>query len=275
MITLSDIEHEAYKKSPIHRLDARVKLLFALAIIIYAVSLPRIHENNGARLLLLESYLLCLGLLASLDFRYFILRFLAVLPFGFAIACIQPFLKPSFIESFTPYPLSLPFGLSLSYEGLAFGLSLLLKFTVCVTTIILLSSTTRLRDMVIAANRLGIPGEFTLLLSMMVRYLFLFWGMLRRIRVAQETRLFDIWNKKVPRKWILTQVGNSISSIFIRAYEQGEKSYISMLCRGYGNGHEKYYYSSKIGRKDALFLLAGLGYILLVHFLPKASLIFI
>ena len=40
MVTLTDIERESYKNSPIHRLDPRVKLLFVLAIIIYVVSLP-------------------------------------------------------------------------------------------------------------------------------------------------------------------------------------------------------------------------------------------
>ena len=100
--------------------------------------------------------------------------------------------------------------------------------------------------MVAAADRIGIPREFTLLLSMMVRYLFLFWSVLKRIRIAQQTRLFDIWNRKVPRKWVIKQVGNSISAIFVRSYEQGEKTYISMLCRGYGSGHEKAYYRTKI-----------------------------
>lgn len=265
MVTLTDIERESYKNSPIHRLDPRIKLLFALAIIIYVVSLPRIHEKNLARLLAIEIYLILLVLVAGLDLKYFILRILAILPFGLAIALIQPFLRPSFIENYTPYPLDLPFGLSITYQGLAFGSTLLAKFLVCITAIILLSSTTRLRDMVSAADRIGIPREFTLLLSMMVRYLFLFWAVLKRIRVAQETRLFNIWNRDVPRKWILKQIGHSISAIFVRSYEQGEKTYISMLCRGYGSGHDKAYYKAKIRNQDIFFLLLSVGCILYIH----------
>ncbi len=266
MVTLTDIERESYKNSPVHRLDPRIKLLFALVVIIYAVGLPRIHENNVPRLLSVEAYLIFLVLFAGLDPRYFILRILAVLPFGLGIILFQPFLKHSFVESYTPYPLSLPLGLSITYEGLAFGTSLLLKFLVCITAVILLSSTTRLRDQVVAADRLGIPREFTLLLSMMVRYLFLFWVVLKRIKIAQQTRLFNIWNKEVPRKWVIEQVGNSISSIFIRSYEQGERTYISMLCRGYGSGHEKSYYRTKIRTVDIFFLLLSFSCILLIHF---------
>ena len=265
MVTLTDIERESYKNSPIHRLDPRVKLLFALAIIIYVVSLPRVHEKNLARLLAIEIYLILLVLVAGLDLKYFILRILAILPFGIAIALIQPFLRPSFIENYTPYPLDLPFGLSITYQGLAFGSTLLAKYLVCITAVILLSSTTRLKDMVAAADRIGIPREFTLLLSMMVRYLFLFWAVLKRIRVAQETRLFNIWSRGVPRKWILKQIGHSISAIFVRSYEQGEKTYISMLCRGYGSGHDKAYYKAKIRTQDVLFLLLSTGSIACIH----------
>jgi cobalt/nickel transport system permease protein len=265
MVTLTDIERESYKNSLIHRLDPRIKLLFALAIIIYVVSLPRIHEKNMARLFAVEVYLLLLVLAAGLDLRYFFLRILAILPFGLGIALIQPFLRPSFIGNYTPYPLDLPFGLSITYEGLDFGSTLLAKFLVCITAIILLSSTTRLRDMVAAADRIGIPKEFTLLLSMMVRYLFLFWAVLKRIKIAQKTRLFDIWNKDVPRRWVIGQVGNSMSSIFIRSYEQGERTYISMLCRGYGSGYEKAYYRTKIRTQDILFLLLSAGCILCIH----------
>lgn len=266
MVTLTDIERESYKNSPIHRLDSRVKLLFALTVIIYTVSLPRIHEENINRLLAVEIYLLLLVFVAGLDIRYFLLRILAILPLGIGIALIQPFLRPSFVETYTPYPLDLPLGLSVTYEGLAFGSSLLMKFVVCVTAVILLSSTTRMRDMVSAADRIGFPREFTLLLSMMIRYLFLFWAVLKRIRIAQQTRLFDIWNKNAPRKWIINQVGNSISSIFVRSYEQGEKTYISMLCRGYGSGHHKAYYTGKIKAWDIFFLIFSAGGIVYIHY---------
>lgn len=266
MVTLTDIERESYKNSPIHRLDPRVKLLFSILIIIYVVSLPRIHEKNMVRLFAVEAYLLLLVLASGLDLRYFFLRILAILPFGLGIALIQPFLRPAFIENYTVYPLDLPLGLSITYEGIAFGSTLLAKFLVCITAVILLSSTTRLRDMVTAADRIGIPRQFTLLLSMMVRYLFLFWAVLKRIRIAQQTRLFDIWNKDVSRRWVIEQVGNSMSAIFIRSYEQGERTYISMLCRGYGSGHEKTYYRTKIRTPDVFFVIISLGCIFCIQF---------
>ena len=264
-ITLTDIERESYKDSPIHRLDGRIKILIMLSVILYAVNLPRIHELNLIRLSMIEAYLIALIIIANLNPVYTFFRFIAILPFGLGIAVLQPFIRQPFVESFTLYPISLPFGLTVTYEGLEFGTALIAKFIVCVTAIILLSSTTQMKDMVVSARRLGVPKEFTLLLTMMVRYLFVFWNVLKRIRIAQKTRLFNMWNKKVSRKWTLEQIGHSISSLFIRSYEQGERTYISMLCRGYGGSQQVYVDKKALGRMDILFFGITCGTILGIH----------
>ena len=264
-ITLTDIERESYKDSPIHRLDGRIKILIMLSVILYAVNLPRIHELNLIRLSMIEAYLIALIIIANLNPVYTFFRFIAILPFGLGIAVLQPFIRQPFVESFTLYPISLPFGLTVTYEGLEFGTALIAKFIVCVTAIILLSSTTQMKDMVVSARRLGVPKEFTLLLTMMVRYLFVFWNVLKRIRIAQKTRLFNMWNKKVSRKWTLEQIGHSISSLFIRSYEQGERTYISMLCRGYGGSQQVYVDKKALGRMDILFFGMTCGAILGIH----------
>ncbi len=263
-ITLTDIERESYKDSPVHRLDGRVKILATIAIIVFAVSLPRIDDSNFIRLAAIEVYLLSLILLARLNLFYVLIRFLAVLPFGLAMVVIQPFVRQPFIDTFTVIA-EFPLGITMTYEGLYFGLSLLAKYIVCVTAIVLLSSTMIMNDMVVSARRLGIPKEFTLLLTMMVRYLFVFWIMLKRIRTAQKTRLFDIWNKNVPRRWILEQVGYTISSLFLRSYEQGERTYISMLCRGYGNDTGNIYiHKNKLRFTDATFIISTAAILLLL-----------
>jgi cobalt/nickel transport system permease protein len=253
-ITLTDIERESYKESPVHSLDGRVKILATIAIIVFAVSLPRMDDSNFIRLMVVEVYLLFLILLARLNPAYVLIRFLAVLPFGLAMILVQPVIRQPFIDTFTIYPLALPFGITATYEGIYFGLNLLAKYTISMTAIILLSSTTKMNDMVVSARRLGVPGEFTLLLTMMVRYLFVFWIVLKRIRIAQQTRLFDIWNRRTSRKWVLEQMGYTISSLFVRSYEQGERTYISMLCRGYGSENARVYmHRKRISSRDILF----------------------
>lgn len=265
-ITLNDIEREAYKHSFIHNIDSRIKIFFIILIILFTVSLPRVDPSNIPRLFFIEFYLIILMFTAHLNPIYILIRYAAVLPFGLGIIIIQPFIRQSFFSSFTQYPLDLPLGLVITYEGLAFGFNLFLKFTVCVSTVILISSTTKMHDLVNGARKLGIPKEITILLTLMVRYLFLFWSVFKRIRIAQTSRLFNIWNKKTSRIWILKQIGYTISSIFIMAYEQGEKAYISMLCRGYGQNTAIIRSKSKLNFYDIIFSFFTFSILLISYF---------
>jgi cobalt/nickel transport system permease protein len=252
-ISLTEIEREAYRKSPIHNIDGRIKILITLAIIVYAVALPRMDTLDFAKLTALLAYLVILMLLARLEFSYLVVRFAISLPFGFGIAVLQPFLRQPFISNFTVLYI-LPLGIEVTREGMLFGAILLAKFLVCISAVILLSSTTSMSELVSSARRLGLPKELALLFTMMVRYLFVFWNMLGRIRTAQKTRCFDIWNRKVSRKWTLEQIGYTISSLFVRSYEQGERTYQSMLCRGYSADAHVYVGKKKISISDAFFL---------------------
>ncbi|MFZ2412205.1 MAG: cobalt ECF transporter T component CbiQ [Candidatus Methanoperedens sp.] len=253
-ISLTDIERETYKKSIIHHIDGRIKILITLAIIVYAVALPRLDTLNFMKLGTLEVYIIILLLLAKLEFSYIALRFAIVLPFGFGIAALQPFLKQPFIPNFTVL-YTLPLGVEMTREGMIFGAIILAKFLVCISAVILLSSTTPMSELVSSARRLGLPKELALLFTMMVRYLFVFWNMLGRIRTAQKTRCFEIWNKRVPRKWTLEQVGYTIGSLFVRSYEQGERTYQSMLCRGYSADAHVYVSKKNIGASDVFILM--------------------
>ncbi len=264
-ISLSELERETYKKSPVHRIDGRIKIAITLAIVVYSVALPRVDALNFPRLALLEAYLVALMLLAGLEFSYLALRFAIALPFGFGIAILQPFLKQPFFVDFTVL-YTLPLGIEITREGSMFGASLFAKFLVCITAMILLSSTTSMSELVASARRMGMPKELALLFTMMVRYIFVFWNMLGRIRTAQKTRCFDLWNKKVPRRWTLEQVGYTISSLFIRSYEQGERTYQSMLCRGYNADANVYVTKKKIEIKDVFVFALTLGVITVAQF---------
>ncbi|MDL5503733.1 MAG: cobalt ECF transporter T component CbiQ, partial [Candidatus Methanoperedens sp.] len=230
-VSITEMERETYKKSPIHGIDGRIKILMTLAITIYVVALPRMDTLNFTKLGILEAYLLLLMLFSRMELSHLAARFLIALPFGFGISILQPFLKQPFLHDFT-IMYRLPMGIEVTNEGLLYGTIIFVKFFVCISSVIFLSSTTSMSDLVASARRLGLPKEMALLFTMMVRYLFVFWNMLGRIRTAQKTRCFEVWNRNVPRKWTLEQIGYTISSLFIRSYEQGERTYQSMLCRG-------------------------------------------
>jgi cobalt/nickel transport system permease protein len=119
---------------------------------------------------------------------------------------------------------------------------------------VLLSSVTPMQELINSARKLGVPREFSMLLSLTLRYLFFFYDELKKIRNAQKTRCFDIRNKKTAYMWRLKKVGETISMIFLRSYEQGEKVYFSMLSRGYSDNSNLYNEDKKLNIKDFTFI---------------------
>jgi cobalt/nickel transport system permease protein len=230
------IEKAAYRDSFVHQLDARVKIISMFSVIIAMVAIPYSPSVFiiGA---LFFTFLAVLWSLAGLPWLIYVKRLLMVLPFGFFIIIFQIFFTNRYYPIFHVIA-NLPFGIHIYAESVAFAVILFVKFIVCVSAIILLSSTTKLHDMFEGAGRMGLPPEFALTFGMMIRYLFVFGYIYRKINESMTTRCFDPFNPGLSYSYRIKQIGYTVGTIFIRSYEQGERVYTSMLCRGYGkNSH--------------------------------------
>ena len=226
------IEKSAYRDSFVHQLDARVKIAGMFTLIIAMVAIPYTPSVfiTGALFL---AFLSVLWALTGLPWLIYAKRLLMVLPFGLFIILFQIFFTNRFYPVFHIIA-NLPFGIHIYAESVEFAIILLVKFVVCVSAIILLSSTTKLHDMLEGAGRMGLPPEFALTFGMMIRYLFVFGYIYRKINESLVTRCFDPFNPALSYRYRMKQIGYTVGTIFIRSYEQGERIYTSMLCRGYG-----------------------------------------
>jgi cobalt/nickel transport system permease protein len=225
------VEKQAYQTSVIHQLDARIKIVIAFAGILSVVAFPyitAIYLLGG----LFFIFFGLLWLLSGLSPMVYIKRLILTLPFGIFIIFFQIFFKNPHYADFHPVA-ALPLGIFIYAESIEFASILLIKFIICISFIILLSSTTKMHDLLKGARRLGLPAEFALCIGMMIRYLFVFAQMLRRIKNAMDTRCFDPFDQSLSYRYRLQILGNTVGMMFIRSYEQGERTYMSMLCRGY------------------------------------------
>ncbi|MDN7023903.1 cobalt ECF transporter T component CbiQ [Methanoculleus sp. FWC-SCC1] len=259
---LFSIEKYAYRTSPIHRLDARVKLLLTLAVIIAAVAVPYSPKVIDLAVVFFL-FFAALWAVSQLPVQVYAQRLVLILPFGIFLIIFQIFVKNRYYDIFHPI-VSLPFGIEIYAESVEFASILFAKFIVCISFIILLSSTTRMQDLVEASGRLGLPKEFTLPLGMMIRYLFVFAEMFLKIRSALETRCFDPLDRRLPYRYRLLQIGYTIGMIFVRSYEQGERTYTSMLCRGYGNDSGMHLRRRPLHLREAAFLACSILFIVTV-----------
>lgn len=259
---LFTIERSAIRQSVLHLLDARVKLIVVCAAIVAMVSIPYspvVYTIAGFFFLLL----LVLWGISRLSPRIFFLRFLTAIPFGIMICGFQIFFTNRFYSEYHVL-VALPLGITIFYESVLFASILLVKFLICFSFIIFLSSTTTLQDLLEGAGRLGLPSELILALGMMIRYLFVFGYMARKINEALKTRCFDAFNRALPYRYRITQMGYTLGTMFIRSFEQGERTYMSMLCRGYGKESHIHIRKKSLLKQDILFLIAGLSYVIAV-----------
>lgn len=254
-----DIEKYAYKKSVIHQLDERVKLLICVSAIIAVVAFPysrAIFVLGGVLFALFLLFWLFSGLTADVYLK----RLLLILPFGIFLILFQIFFKNPHYSTFHTL-VALPLGLEIYAESVEFATILFVKFMVSVSFIILLSSTSTMQKLIEGASRLGFPKEFSLAMGMMVRYLFVFAYMFLKVKQALETRCFDPFDRTLSYRYRIRQMGYTIGTIFIRSYEQGERTYIAMLSRGYGQKSDLFIKKKALFAHEWLILAGSMGYI--------------
>jgi cobalt/nickel transport system permease protein len=239
-----------------------VKIILAFGTIIAMVALPYsalVIPVGG----IFFAFFAFLWGLSHLPVGTYFKRLAMVLPFGITIIFFQIFFTNRYYPAFHVIA-NLPFNIHIYAESVEFSFILLIKFVVCVSAIILLSSSTKLQDMLEGAGRLGLPAEFALVLAMMIRYLFVFGYMYRKVNESLATRCFDPFNSSLPYAYRLRQLGYTIGTIFIRSYEQGERVYTSMLCRGYGKKSHIFIGKKPLRTSDWSFLFAGLTVIVAI-----------
>ena len=234
----------ASKDSQIHNLEGRIKLISTLFIIIVCVI------SGGLFIpIALEIMLLIILKIANLSYKDSFKRLLLLLPFGGFIIVFQPFIQPgNIIWSYS--------WLHITDNGLNWAILLLCRMIVTLTAIILYSSTTPLQEMASSFRKLKMPRDLAMILSIMVRFLFLFVDELAAIRKSQKSRNFDIYSKKVSYKWIVRQVGYTIGMMFLKAYEQGERVHKSMVSRGFCDTSEMFNEKKSPEKSDYIYLFS-------------------
>jgi cobalt/nickel transport system permease protein len=236
------LDHHSKTESPVHHLDARAKIIVFFSFILVGVSSP------PTSLLLfgfLAMGLIGIAFLARLPLGHLAKKVLVILPFLFVVAISIPFMKRDAVGG--GYNLGLE-GLSVSQSGLWILWNVIIKSSLGVFSIILLSSTTSFPQLIKGMEKLGSPKIFTVLVSFMYRYSFILIDEIYRIKRARDSRCFGgrwFWQSKV--------VGHMVGTLFLRSFHRGERVYLAMLSRGY-QGTMPETAAGRFGLGEILFL---------------------
>jgi cobalt/nickel transport system permease protein len=204
--------------SPIHRLDARAKIVGFLTVTVVAVSTP---------LRLWPVYVACVAVLVAAAVVGRIppidvwRRARVVLPLILFVAIFLPFFRKGGAE----YQLG-PF--RVTQDGLRAFAEVSIKATIGTVSAVLLGATTTFPSVLHGLAAMRVPRLFVLIAGFMYRYLFVIVDEALRMRAALTARAYR------PRHLLQSKaIGKVVGSLFLRSYGRGERVYLAMLARGY------------------------------------------
>jgi len=228
--------------SYVHRLDPRTKLIATVAFILAVVVTPLTEWPAFVGYFLLIGVLILLSKLPAL---HVLRRASMIIPFVILSGVFNIFRPGEPITSLHIWH----WQLSVTHEGLAIFLSVLIKASLSSLSLIALSSTTRFPNLLKGLEQLRMPRIMVMILSFGYRYMFVLIDEAMRMWRARESRNFGgRW------MWRVKTIGNMVGMLFIRSYERGERVYAAMVSRGY-EGQAKAFGSLSFGQRDACFAI--------------------
>jgi cobalt/nickel transport system permease protein len=195
--------------SPLHRLDGRIKLLFAIFYVIAVIATPAGWWRTLGVLALL---LVFLAGLCGISPRWLLLRWLGFLALvGMLAAVAAP-------------------GLAARSEVglLTAALSILAKNSLAFVMMLILAAVTPWHDLLMAMRRLGVPHVLVATLQLMERYIHVLGEELGRMRTARLARSF---HRRSDWSWSL--LTSMISVLLLRSLERSERVHAAMTARGW------------------------------------------
>jgi cobalt ECF transporter T component CbiQ len=248
----------------LQRLDARVKLVTLLALVVTAAVATRISV-----LCILFAVALALVLTSRLGLRHFALRAWTFIPLFTALIML-----PALFGVVTPgravltlwshgapfWPL--PRALAVTAPGLFVFARLVLRVTVVVSFGVLLTVTTPWADLLRALSAVGVPRSLVFVLAVAYRHIFTLVRLVQDMAVARTSRLVGPVSVAEDRRFL----GGAVAALFGKSQAVSEQVYQAMVARGY-TGEVQTLDTWRLRRLDvawAVAVIAGLAALLVV-----------
>jgi cobalt/nickel transport system permease protein len=206
---LEPLDRPGERAGPLQRLDARIKLIAAVAFVVLAVLTPIGGWSWYGVLGFVLALLIGLSGVSPLDLFRRWLTFLVL------IAFLALVLVPTHPARATLGP-----GVVLA--------SILIKNSLAIVAVLLLSAVTSFHSLLVALRKLGMPIVLVATLGIMERYRFVLAEELNRMATARRARSF-----RRRGTFSLSLAGGLIGLLFLRAFERAERVHGAMVARGW------------------------------------------
>jgi cobalt/nickel transport system permease protein len=248
------IDRFASGDSPVHRLDARAKLVTVIAFTALVVSVPKYEVAALFPYAIFPFALLAFG---GIPFGFVAKHLLIVSPFVVFVAILNPL--------YDRQPMLVQVGDYAFWvrAGVVSCVSICGKFVLTVSALVALVSTTTFGDLLKALAWFRLPKLFLIELSFLYRYLFVLVEEVMRLKRARACRAVG------PGRlgWRLRATGGIIGNLFVRTLERGERIYAAMAARGF-DGTVRTLSRFRMRAADYAFLAGSMLFVVALRFGP-------
>jgi cobalt/nickel transport system permease protein len=220
------VDRYAERESPIHRTDARAKLL---AAVLYILAITATREGDWLTLALLALPLLVAIAVSRLGFLFVLRRTLLALPF---VAAALPLLFTREGDTLFTMPLV---GWTASEEGLRAVTTIFARSWIAVGVAAVFIAATPPIELLRALRWLRMPRLLVSTLFFTYRYLFVIAEEAQRMMRARASRSAALEGRRAGGTiaWRARVAGYMVGSLFVRSLERSERVYAAMQARGY------------------------------------------
>lgn len=220
--------------SPMHRIDARAKVLATLAFTVAVLSFPRQAVSPLTPFLFYPVTLVALGHIPP---RLILRKLFAAAPFALLVGLFNPLVERRPVMALGPVVVT---------DGWLACLSILLRFALTAGAALALVACTGMHRLGAAMARLGVPRVFVMQILFLYRYLFVVAGqasaMLRGAALRAPGRALP-----------LPAYGAMTGHLLIRSLDRAERVFDAMAARGF-DGEVRLLQAPRLRWSDALFL---------------------
>jgi len=232
--------------SPIHRLDARAKILTAAAFILVVMSFGRYEV---AALTPLFLYPFALASRGNIPAGYLLGKIALASPFAVFVGVFNPVLDRETMGMLGSWPIA---------AGWFSFASILLRFALTVSAGLILIATTGIHSLCAGLVQLGVPRVFAVQLLFLHRYFFVIGDEGRRMLRSVEMRT------EGTRRLSLHTYGTLTGHLLLRSMDRAQRIYRAMVSRGF-EGEVHLLRQRAGGWNDAAFVVAWGAFFLLAR----------
>lgn len=235
LFEIGTLDTFSYQKTPVHRLDPRIKVVTTLLFIVVVLSFDK---HTVSALVPFVIYPIALATLGNVPFGYLFKKILVALPFALMIGILNPVFDRSVMLYIGSIQIS---------GGWVSFTSIMIRFALTVSAALILVATTGFNSMCTAMERMGAPRVFASQLSFLFRYLFVLTEEAVRMVRARALRSFN--GRGMGFKVFVNMMGQ----LLLRTMDRAERIHLAMLCRGF-DGRIRTVHPMKISSRDIAFM---------------------